>query len=247
MPCRDGVPAVPCHDAVVATLTFAHRGGLDGGFPPNSLAAFADALERGCQIETDLRLSADRQVVCTHDGFFLVGIRPAWVARMSAARLGRLGVPTLDQLYRELGSDFELSADLKVAAVAAPAIAVARAAGAVRRLWLVSADLRTLAAIRTDDTDVRLMHEARHGDLAAENLHPSDHLDRLAAQRIDAANTTAGDWTPDLVARARAVGVRAFGSLLQTRRAMDRAVTLGLDGFYSDHLDLMRAAVEATS
>ncbi len=236
-----------CHDAVVATLTFAHRGGLDGGFPQNSLAAFADALGRSCEIETDLRLSVDGQVVCAHDALSLVGIRPVWVARMSAARLEELGVPTLAALYRELGTDFEVSADLKSPAAAAPAIAVARAAGAVERLWLVSADLQALVAIREAAPEVRLIHEARHADLASEPVSPAEHLDRLAGQRIDAANTTVGDWTPELVEQARSLGVRAFGSLLQTRRAMDRAVALGLDGFYSDHLALMRAAVDVVA
>lgn len=231
----------------MAPLTFAHRGGTDGGFPENSVAAFADALDRGCQIETDLRLSADRQVVCAHDAFSFAGLRPVWPARLSAARLDRLGVPTLDRVYRELGASFHVSADLKVAAAAGPAITLARAAGAVERLWLVSADLGALVTIRSADPDVRLVHEARHRDLATELLSPVDNLERLRAQRIDAANTTVGDWTPALVAEAGRRGVQAFGSLLQTRAAMDRAVALGLDAFYSDHLELMRSAVEGVS
>lgn len=229
----------------MAPLTFAHRGGLDGGFRQNSLAAFADALERGCQIETDLRLSADGKVVCAHDGYGRAGLRPIWIARMRAARLGRLGVPTLSSLYRELGTDFEVSADLKEPAAALPAIADAEAAGAVHRLWLVSADVAALERIRTSSGRVRLVHETRHHDLAAAQVSPAAHLEQLAAARIDAANTTAADWTPELVDRARSVGLRAFGSLLQTSAAMERAVMLGLDGFYSDHLDLMRAAVGA--
>ncbi len=238
---------VTCDDAAVTPLTFAHRGGRDGSFLPNSIAAFADALQRGCQIETDLRLSADGQVVCAHDGFSRTGIRPIWVARMSTATLSRLGVATLEQLYRELGTSFEVSADLKVQAAAIPAIAVARKAGSVGRLWLVSDDPQALAAIRAAEREVRLIHETRHASLATEGISPAEHLDRLAAARIDAANTTVGDWTPALVDHAHQLGLLAFGSLLQTRTAMDRAVALGLDGFYSDHLERMRAAIESGS
>ncbi len=227
----------------VALLTFAHRGGLDGGFRPNSLEAFGDALGRGCEIETDLRLSADGRVVCAHDAFSFAGTHSVWVARMSVAALARSDVPTLDQLYQQLGTDFEVSADLKVPAAAGPAIAVAAGVGARRRLWLVSDDLQLLSTIRAGDAEVRLVHEARHRDLAAEGIEPKDHLARLAAARIDAVNTTVARWTPALVDHARQLGLVVFGSLLQTRPAMDRAVTLGLDGFYSDHLDLMRAAV----
>lgn len=227
-------------------LTFAHRGGLDGGFAPNSLAAFADARARGCEIETDLRLSADGQVVCAHDAFWFAGVHPVWVARESARRLARRDVPTLQRLYEELGTDFEVSVDLKVLAAAGPAMALAGRHGALRRLWLVSADLDALIAIRTENVEVRLMHEARHRDLDAAGVTPDEHLGRLARERIDSVNTTVGHWTPELVARARELGVRAFGSLLQTRRSMERAVELGLDGFYSDHLDLMRAVATAS-
>ncbi len=224
-------------------LAFAHRGGSDGGFAPNSLDAFADARRRGCQIETDLRLSGDGQVVCAHDPFWFAGPHPIWIAHMSAASLSRRGVPTLRRLYEELGTDFEVSADLKSRDAAAPAIAVARDVGALGRLWLVSADLDLLAEIRTSEAEVRLMHETRHRDLAAEGIDARDHLSRLAAAHIDAANTTVGDWTPALVVHAQQLGLRAFGSLLQNPTAMSKAIALGLDGFYSDHLDLMLTAI----
>lgn len=229
----------------MALLTFAHRGGEDSGCPPNSLAAFADARARGCEIETDLRLSADREVVCAHDAFWFSGARPVWVPRQSATALARREVPTLSRLYEELGTDFEVSADVKIVAAARPAIAVAARHGALRRLWLVSADLDLLAGIRSENQEVRLMHEARHRDLDAVRVTPSDHLERLAAAHIDAANTIVGHWTPELVEQAHELGLRAFGSLLQTRRPMEQAVSLGLDGFYSDHLDLMRAVATA--
>ena len=230
-------------DAVVALLTFAHRGGTDGGWPENSLAAFADALGRGCDLETDLRLSSDGEVVLVHDRFKWAG-GPIWPARMPASLLRRFGVPTLAELYGELGTDFEISADLKVATAARPAVAVARSAGAEDRLWLVSDDQAALAAIRRQEPTVLLVHETRHADLAARHVAVTDHLAGLADVGINAANTTARHWSPALVERAHDLGLVAFGSLLQERPAMVRAVELGLDGFYSDHLATMRAVVD---
>ena len=165
----------------MAPLTFAHRGGTDGGFRENSIEAFADALERGCQIETDLRLSADGQVVCAHDAFSLIGLLPVWIAGTPTGLLNRLGVPTLERLYRELGTGFEISADLKKHAAAGRAIAIARAAGAVEHLWLVSDDVEALTSIRAGDRDVRLIHETRHQDLVAAETTAPAHLERLAA------------------------------------------------------------------
>ena len=49
------------------TLNFAHRGGA-GLYPENTLAAFADAVARGCDgAELDVQLSKDGQVVVFHD------------------------------------------------------------------------------------------------------------------------------------------------------------------------------------
>ena len=49
------------------TLNFAHRGGA-GLYPENTLAAFADAVARGCDgAELDVQLSRDGEVVVFHD------------------------------------------------------------------------------------------------------------------------------------------------------------------------------------
>ena len=48
-------------------IGYAHRGFFGGDRPENSMAAFAAALERGCGIETDVRLTKDGIPVLFHD------------------------------------------------------------------------------------------------------------------------------------------------------------------------------------
>ncbi|MEO6627257.1 MAG: glycerophosphodiester phosphodiesterase family protein, partial [Aquihabitans sp.] len=81
-------------------LLFAHRGGFDGGHPQNSLAAMADALERGCSLESDVRLSADGVPVLVHDAYRLRFGVPLVIRWTSADRLARVGVVSLAELYR---------------------------------------------------------------------------------------------------------------------------------------------------
>ena len=50
-----------------ASYRYAHRGLHGEGAPENSLAAFARAVERGCGIELDVRLSSDMELVVFHD------------------------------------------------------------------------------------------------------------------------------------------------------------------------------------
>lgn len=227
-------------------LLFAHRGGSDGGHPQNTIAAFADALERGCSLESDVRLSADGVPVLVHDPYRLRFGTPVVIRRTSAARLARFGIPTLADIYRELGTGFELSLDLKDPAAQVATREVAGLAGSLDRLWLVHDDARLLAGIRRSDERVRLVHEARLRDLGAHGINPVGHLDALARHGITAQNTHWDDWTPELVARAHAAGVLAFGSLAQEPRHLREALARGLDGLYSDHLDALRTAARET-
>lgn len=50
------------------SMNFAHRG-FSAAYPENTLLAYQKAVEAGCDgIEMDVRLSADREIVISHDG-----------------------------------------------------------------------------------------------------------------------------------------------------------------------------------
>src|SRR5690606_36592042 len=158
---------------------------------------------------------------------------PRRVRRLTAARLARYGVPTLADLYRELGSDFELSIDVKDPAAVGPALEVADRAGATPRLWLVHDDIYTLHRIRRASDTVRLVHETRLPGLARRSVHPFEHMDELVRARVDAQNTHWSRWTPELVGAAHQRNLLAFGSIAQQRKQMQRALEKGLDALYT--------------
>ena len=102
-------------------LGFAHRGLHFGpGFPQNSLIAFAAALERGCGIECDLRLTEDDYVVVFHDADALricgsplrVG-QSTW-QELSRLRVGEHPMPTLAALFDLVGGRVPLLLEVKV-------------------------------------------------------------------------------------------------------------------------------------
>lgn len=226
-------------------LAFAHRGGLDSGGRHNSAEAFADALGRGCDLETDVRLSRDGVPVLVHDA---VWWRAPWLVVTgwwSARGLARLGVMTLEALLAELPDDRHLSLDLKVPGRPSAVLEVVRRSGAARRTWLVHSDLAVLAELRRLDTEVRLVHEAPLSAVRRLGRTPEQHLAALAALRVDAQNTRWSGWTPELVAQAHGQGVLAFGSIAQTTPDLQTALSTGLDGIYSDNVELMAAAVRS--
>ena len=100
---------------------FAHRGLHCGsGFPENSLIAFAAALEYGCGIECDLRLTCDNRVVVFHDADCLricgspLKIGESGWAELSRLRVGENPLPTLESLLALVAGRVPLLLEAKV-------------------------------------------------------------------------------------------------------------------------------------
>ena len=97
---------------------------------------------------TGLGLAIVRKIVLDHDGEFRHG--PLKLMKRPIREMRRQDlpehVPTLRELYDTVGTDFELSLDVKDPGAALEVIRVARAAGAETRLWLCHPDWRTVAA-----------------------------------------------------------------------------------------------------
>src|SRR6476469_351992 len=100
---------------------FAHRGLHYGsGILENSLIAFAAALEMGCGIECDLRLTADRRVVVFHDADCMrICGSPLKVGKndwqeLSRLRVGEHPIPTLESLLRLVDGRVPLLLEVKV-------------------------------------------------------------------------------------------------------------------------------------
>ena len=224
-------------------ITFAHRGARSER-PENTLAAFRRGLELGASgLESDAWLSADGEVVLVHDASFRRGLRKIRVSETTADDLATFDVPRLADLYRECGTDFELSIDAKEDAVIGPLADVARAAGrgAPGRLWICSPDLDTLRARRIELADVKLVHSPGYGALpaAAFERHAAD----LAAAHVDALNLHHSEWTLGTVTLVHRFDVLALAWDAQEMRHLLKALRYGVDGVFSDRVDRMLAAV----
>jgi glycerophosphoryl diester phosphodiesterase len=224
----------------VTLITFAHRGAR-ADLPENTLPAFARALERGARgLETDAHLSADGQAVLVHDAAFRRGLRRVRVSATTASDLARLEVPSLTDLYRELGAAYELSIDLKTDGVESPILGAAAAVDALSRLWLCSPSVSRLRALREQSAAVKLVHSTRRASITGP-------VERYAANLADAAldvvNLHHAEWTAGLVELFHRFGIRAFAWDVQEVRHIRAALAMGVDAIYSDHVDRMVATV----
>ncbi|MCJ7436593.1 MAG: glycerophosphodiester phosphodiesterase [Acidimicrobiia bacterium] len=229
----------------MALITFAHRGAR-AHLPENTLPAFRYALEHGARgLETDARRSADGEVVLAHDEWLrarIVGIVP-WRLRVpatSAERLGRHGAPRLVDLYDQLGSDYELSIDLKAPDIGQQVIELARERGDAHRLWLCSASTTRLRGLREEAIEVKLVHSQLRSRLS----HTIErHAADLAAARINAMNMHHSEWSRGLVELFHRFEVRAFAWDVQEVRHLRSMLGIGIDAVYCDDVDRMVASV----
>lgn len=231
-------------------ITFAHRG-AHADLPENTLPAFRHALEHGARgLETDAHRSADGEIVLVHGERLRIrvaGMFP-WLVRVSqtsATRLAHHRVPRLAALYDALGSDYELSIDMKAPDIGEQIVEIARERGDPHRLWLCSGSTRRLRALRATAPEVHLVHSQTRGRLPdGIERHAAD----LAAAGIDAMNMHHSEWNRGLVALFHRFDVRAFAWDVQEVRHLRSMLRVGVDAVYCDHVDRMvRTVAEWTT
>jgi glycerophosphoryl diester phosphodiesterase len=222
---------------------FAHRGARDRA-PENTIEAFHLALQLGATgLESDVWLTADGVAVLDHDGVVRLGRRRRPIGACRSDELPE-HIPTLRRLLDECGSDYHLSLDLKAAGTGAPVIDVvgAVAGDLMERLWLCGATVDELLTLRPVDSRVRLVHSTR---LSRLTNGPERAAAVLADAGIDGINLHYTDWNGGLVALFHRFDRIAFGWDLQYDHVLHPAVRMGLDGVYSDHVDVMMQVLAA--
>ena len=130
-------------------IGFAHRGARAHA-PENTLEAFALAVRLGATgLESDVWLTRDGEAVLDHDGVVRHAFRKRRIADLDRADLPE-HIPTLAGLYAAVGTDLDLSLDVKDSAAFDRTVEVARAAGggALERLWLCHPRWEQVAAWR---------------------------------------------------------------------------------------------------
>ena len=216
-------------------IQFAHRGARANA-PENTLEAFELALRLGATgLETDVWITSDGVPVLDHDGVVRSGIR-----RKSISKTLRVGlpehVPSLDELYRACGADFELSIDVKDVNAISRVIGVAREYQAEARLWLCHPTWELLADLRSQ-TSARLVNSTR---LKHMKDGPERRAAELAAAGIDAVNLHHSDWSGGLTTLFHRFNRYCIAWDAQHVRVIRDLVRMGIDGVHSDHVDRLQ-------
>ena len=205
--------------------------------PENTLDAFRLAIRLGATgLESDVWPTSDGVPVLSPHGHVGPFYRRQAVTDIAAGSLPTI-LPSLEDLYRAVGTGCQVSLDVMDPAVTAQVVAVAnRHPGALGRLWLCHPDWETVASWRGLHPRIRLVDSTR---LERIEEGPERRAARLAAARIDAINLHQSDWTGGLTALFHRFGLACLGWDAQHERQLDHLFRIGIDGVYSDHVDRM--------
>ena len=223
-------------------IGFAHRG-AKAHARENTLEAFRLAVRLGANgLESDVWMTSDGVPVLDHDGVVGRFPRRRQISEVARADLPD-HIPSLAELYDEVGTDLEISLDAKDVNSGAGVVDVARNAGgdALGKLWFCHDDHELLGVWRHLSDDIKLVDSTR-GRRIKEG-HERRAAD-LQAAGIDAVNLHESDWKAGMVATYHRFERYALGWDAQASRIIDTLIIMGLDGVFSDHSDRLHDSLE---
>ena len=224
-------------------IAFAHRGARAHA-RENTIEAFTLALRLGANgLESDVWLTADGVPVLDHDGVVRVRRRKRSIREMRRDQLPS-HIPTVAELFERCGTDYELSLDLKDDADGPSLIDVIHDAAPdiAPRVWLCHPRYEDLLPLRSLDPDVKLVDSTR---LQRIREGPERRAATLAERGVDGINLHHSDWNGGLVTLFHRFNRTAFGWDMQHEHILRPALRMGLDGVFSDHVDVMVDAYKA--
>lgn len=218
-------------------LISAHRGGPVPGFPENALPTFERSMGFGPMLlEMDLRATADGRIVVLHDAeldrtttgsgavgdFLLEELRDLRLLGDEGTREGAW-LPTLQEALAWAEGRAILRLDVKRGVTPEMVVAEIREAGAEARVMVIAQGLDEVAA-----------YQALAPELMLSFWHDPDRVGYLTEEAYDALVATEHDptrfivglgsvnagWSPELLERLRARGIRA---MVSTFGELDRA------------------------
>lgn len=221
-------------------LVLAHRG-YHQQAPENTLEAFAAAEALGVDgIETDLRLSADGEVILFHDRLAPDGREVAELTRDELSRLAGYPVPTAGQALNAHPL-LLWNLEIKLPAVVAAAVPILREYADRRRLLVTSFWHNAIVdLLKKVDVPCGLLEADRPLELSPlvptssaagkDSLAPSPKL----ARRVSTIVWSFEMIDPQLLAAARAQGVANWAYGLHTPADHRRAAELQLNAVITD-------------
>lgn len=230
-------------------LAIAHRGGAALA-PENTLAAFSRSVALGVRyLETDVRLTADGELVCFHDETLdrVTGhrgkVRSRTLAELRGIRVGCEPICTLREAL-DAFPDARFTVDLKDGAAIAPLAAVLAERSVGERVCVAGAWDGWLARLRElvphAHTALGWRSLATLISCARSGVRPPARVATAAYAHVPVRLGRLPVFADRLVEHSHALGIRVNVWTVDDPHLMDRLLDAGVDGIITDRPDLLR-------
>ena len=239
----------------------AHRG-FSGQFPENTMVAFEAAVEAGADmIELDVSLSQDRVPVVIHDetldrttsgsgrvqDFTLPELQRLDAGSWFGEPFRGARIPTLEEVFRQVGPQTSINVELKPEgfekdnpedALEQHVLDLIRKHGLNESTLISSFEWRFFPRIRQLNSEIHLAVLWENGPLKSA-------LETAQANHAITLNPDKGQLTSRLVEQAHAAGLRVLSYTIDTRERMQKVLSWGVDGLFTNEPVLMREVLSA--
>jgi glycerophosphoryl diester phosphodiesterase len=243
-----------------AILVAAHRGGA-ALWPENSLLAFRGSLALGVDaLELDLHMTADGEIVVLHDPTLertttaRGRVRDLKLTELAGVRLKtRDGAVTDERIPTFARADLaalvsiELLPEIKVDAhrqrydgIEEKVLALVRARGLQARTTIQAFQVETIRRLRELEPKVRTMLLVARGDVERDRARPAEAVGRARDLGATDLGMNHRLIDADVMAAARAAGVRVSAWTVNEEADIRRMVDLGVDVVMSDRPDVAK-------
>lgn len=224
-------------------LKISHRGAL-GPKVENTVQSFKEAISLGCDmIETDIRLTKDKQIVCVHDADIkrLTGkklrVKDLLLKDLRQIPLNGTGrINTLSQVLNVLDKKTQINIEIKEMGLEKQLISLLRKRGLVKRAIISSFYSTPLKSIKNICPSIRTgilipwrgrirLDFAK--DIGCYSVHP--HVLRVKKSCVD---------------KSHSLGLKVFPYTVNTEKKMNLLIAWGVDGLITDNLPRLNSVLK---
>ncbi|TXT60118.1 MAG: hypothetical protein BAJALOKI1v1_1310010 [Promethearchaeota archaeon] len=221
------------------TLIFAHRG-ASGYCPENTIQSFKTALDMSAEIESDIRLTKDKELICFHDPYIICDNKHYIISELTLSQIKKINfedkreVPTLKEVFECFNKvkDLKYSFDIGSKEAAIGIIELAEHYSIVKNIFITDTHLPILKALRNCDPTLKLVHTIPHGiSKLNQNNVPSQ---KLKEWKINTINIKANKYYKENFAIAIKNEFKCFFWGVNTRIRMKNLLRLKIDNHKVD-------------
>ena len=145
---------------------FGHRG-ASGYEIENTIPSFKKAISMGAGIETDIRATKDKKLICFHDRYFKIGEKYSSVSKLTFEEIKKIKfkdgrkIPLINevfQAFKKSSNELRFSFDIANKEVGVKLLTLAKAFSLLNKIEITDRRLKVLSHLRKENNKIKLIY-----------------------------------------------------------------------------------------